>query len=223
MAEHVLAAARYNAEGRIGLRAAPGGYSTPPYERSGVVEELRVAADELHVHRDGAEITHPLTTIAAAANAVNIEPGAPAHVYTPYTSLEPAAPLTVDLRAAEILASWFALGWSVLEELAGTARVNDAPPEITLWPEHFDAAVELGSADVGARGTFGVSPGDHEHLEPYLYVTHWAGVPTDLFWNDAAFAGASLGYGILRASTDPSSAALDFYRRGLAVLSAPRS
>ena len=31
LAEHVLSAARHRATGRIGLRAAPGGFATPPF------------------------------------------------------------------------------------------------------------------------------------------------------------------------------------------------
>ena len=57
-------------------------------------------------------------------------------------------------------------------------------------------------------GTFGASPGDDAHDEPYLYVTHWADVPPDPFWDDDAFAGASLPLSVLvapRTSSRPRS------------------
>jgi hypothetical protein len=221
VAEHVLAAARYQAVGRIGLRAVGGGFGTPPYERDGVTEEILVIGDQLHVRRGEAESTHPLTTVAAAARAVGVEPGAPAHVYEPVTTLDPRAPLTVDLRGAHVLSSWFDLGWSALEELAAEHGDRE-PSELTVWPEHFDAAVELGDEVRGARGTFGASPGDAEHAEPYVYVTHWADVPDDPFWNNTAFGGSSLGYAALATEADPRAAVGAFFRRGLEVLS-PRS
>src|SRR5919204_675772 len=48
---------------------------------------------------------------------------------------------------------------------------------IHLWPEHFDVAIELGEA------TFGVSPGDENHPEPYAYVAPWNPPPPGDFWN----------------------------------------
>lgn len=217
VAEHVLAAARYEAEGRIGLRATPGGFATPIYERASAQEELRVVGCDLRVRQGAAESGHPITTVNAAAAAVGITPGAPADLYPPATSPDFDAPLPFDERSASALASWFALVWSVLTELA-TAHPDDAPSTITLWPEHFDTAVELGREDRGARGTFGGSPGDAEHPEPYLYVTHWADVPEDPYWNESTFAGASLGYSELLAADDAERAASEFYARGLAVL-----
>jgi hypothetical protein len=219
LAEHVLAAARYRAVGRIGLRATPGGYGTPPYERDDVRQELRIVANELHVIGPDDRAMHPLSTVAHAARVVGIEPGAPANVYEPSTSAEHDAPLAVDLGATQVLASWFELAWSVLEELAATAGPDVAPSDVTLWPEHFDAAINLGDEALGTRGTFGASPGDDEHPEPYLYVTHWADVPDDPYWNDSNFAGASLDYSTLQTDADPRAAALDFYCRGLEVLS----
>ena len=38
------------------------------------------------------------------------------------------------------------------------------PSEIHLWPEHFDIAFE------DQEVTYGGSPGDENHDEPYLYV-----------------------------------------------------
>lgn len=208
VAEHVLAALRFRAEGRIGLVVTDGGFGTPDLGDAG---SARVDGVDLVVARDGREQVSPLTTLAAAGAACGIEPGAP-DVYAAETALAPDAPLSIDAVAAERLATWFAFGWARLAALAGTETTP------TLWPEHFDAAVELGDEARGQRGTFGASPGDAEHSAPYLYVTHWAEVPSDPYWNDAAFGGASLPHGELVGSDDPAGRADEFFARGLALL-----
>jgi hypothetical protein len=214
VAEHVLARARYDATGRIGLSVVPGGYGTPPYDRGDVAEALHVVGNDLHITRGDASEAHPLTTVAEAARAAGIEPGAPANVYKPVTPLDPDAPLEVDVGAAHVLSTWFEVGWAALDELRAEASADAEPSTLTLWPEHFDAAVELGSEPLGTRGTFGVSPGDTDHAEPYLYVTHWADVPDDVYWNDTAFPGASLSYATVAAAPNAKGAALDFFRMG---------
>jgi hypothetical protein len=89
---------------------------------------------------------------------------------------------------------------------------------VQLWPEHFDASVDLGDEAAGQRGTFGASPGDDRHPLPYLYVTHWADQPDDPYWNDAGFGGASLGYESLAGAPDPRAAAGAFFGQGRARL-----
>ena len=84
-----------------------------------------------------------------------------------------------------------------------------------LWPGHFDPAIAMGDASADARATFGASPGDADHPEPYLYVGAWGDVDRgDPFWNETAFNGASMGYAELRASDDQLAAALGFFRAG---------
>jgi hypothetical protein len=212
VAEHVLAAARHRATGRIGLRVTPGGCGTPPYEREGATEEVRIAGRDLVARVGDATTTTPLTTVGAAAAVVGIEPGGPSEVYRLATPLDPDAPLLVDDSAARVLAGWFELAWAVLVHLHAEAGRDAAPSEVTLWPEHFDAAVELGDAARGTRGTFGASPGDAEHAEPYLYVTHWSDVPEDPCWNDTAFEGASFSYSQISLARDARDAMIDFYR-----------
>ncbi len=201
VAEHVLAALRYRTERRIGLAATPGGFGTPDL---GTVGTARVDGIELVVTRDGDERRTPLSTLAAAAAACGIEAQAP-EVYTPVTPLVPDAPLAVDATAAATHAAWLAFGWGRLTAIAGDAT------RPTLWPEHFDAAVELGDEARGQRGTFGVSPGDAEHALPYLYVTHWSDVTPDAYWNDTAFPGASITYDELRTAPDPAERADEFF------------
>jgi hypothetical protein len=207
VAEHVLAAYRYGVERRIGLAATSGGFGTPELPDG---SSARVAGTDLVVARGTREDTSPLTTLAAAAAACGIDPGAP-DVYTPMTPLAPDAPLTVDPRAARELAEWLAFGWARLTEL-GTP--------VTLWPEHFDAAVDLGDEADESKGTFGASPGDEAHAEPYLYVTHWSPKPDDPYWNDSSFGGASMPLSALDAAGDPEEAARAFFARGRELVGA---
>jgi hypothetical protein len=220
VAEHVLAPARYHAEGRIGLRVTAGGFGTPPLPSGPTV---RVEGAMLVVDRGDAArttTTTTLTTIAAAAAVLEIEPGAPTDVYTPTTPLSPDDALVIDPGAAVALAAWFALGWAALGSLRADAPPTDAASDPTLWPEHFDAAIDLGDEAFGARGTFGASPGDAAHPEPYLYVTHWTEVPDDPYWNDAAFAGASRSYSEVAAAPDATVTTQSFFARGRATLAA---
>jgi hypothetical protein len=81
----------------------------------------------------------------------------------------------VEEAAAHWLGELFAFGEALLGEL-------DADEPIRLWPEHFDIATVVG------RATYGVSPGDRQHDEPYLYVSSWDGRQV----NGVGFSGAEL-------------------------------
>jgi hypothetical protein len=210
VAEHVLAAYRYRVERRIGLVVTDRGFGTPDLPDGG---SARVARRELVVVQRGVAHTSQLTTLAAAGAACGIEPGAP-DVYPASTPLVLDAPLPIDIDASDRLDAWNVFAWAILAELGGDA----ADP--TLWPEHFDAAVELGDEAQGTRGTFGASPGDDEHATPYLYVTHWSDALGDPYWNDAAFGGSSLTYEALVDTSDPAAAAHDFFATGRALLGA---
>ena len=212
--EHVLAPARRRADGRIGLRSTAGGFGTPFFGRD---EQVRVEGSDVVVVRDGREARAPVTTVNAAARLVGIEPGPPADLYQPATTIEPDAVLAVDPDAARLLSDWYGFSCSVLEEVRVVAGATGTRTQ--LWPEHFDLSIDVGDEAAGTRGTFGASPGDAAHPEPYLYVTHWAEhVPADPFWNDAAFPGASLAYGTLLEVDGQRTTALDFFRTGLAAL-----
>ena len=91
------------------------------------------------------------------------------------------------------LGDWYGFAYSVLEELrAGAGAGARRPARVQLWPEHFDAAVDLGAEAGGRRATFGASPGDGEHPEPYLYVAPWSPPDDGELWNATAFTGAEL-------------------------------
>jgi hypothetical protein len=106
-------------------------------------------------------------------------------------------PLNVDPVAAARLADWYAFG-------AATLEAFDAGPERWLWPEHFDIAIELDGA------TYGFSPGDEHHAEPYAYVAPWIEVEGEL-WQADGFRGAELPYAELLAAPDQGAVALDFF------------
>lgn len=158
VAEHVVAAALHSWNGRIGLRATPGGFGTP------VVDGRQVRIDGLDLVVVGAagERRAPLTTLAAAADHVGVALGAPEGVYAVVTSAAaPDARLTLDAGAATTIADWFALVAAALRTVA-----PEAPAQ--LWPEHFDLATTVAEVNLGG------SPGDDQHDEPYLYVGPWA-------------------------------------------------
>jgi hypothetical protein len=119
-------------------------------------------------------------------------------------------PLDVDPASAEVLARWYEFGREVLDRLRGEANANEAPTEPILWPEHFDVAIEMGNEAASARATYGFSPGDENHPEPYAYVAPWTAQEAGDFWNARGFGGAELGYAELLASEDPGKSALDF-------------
>jgi hypothetical protein len=104
--------------------------------------------------------------------------------------------LAVDPEHTARLAAFFAFSWGVLETLRREAA---EPSEIHLWPEHFDVAFE------DQEVTYGGSPGDEQHAEPYLYVAPWAAPPAAPGWNAVGFNGAEAPW------TD-EAAALAFFR-----------
>jgi hypothetical protein len=223
LAEHVPARARYDANGKIGLRFTRGGVGTPWFRRPTEDAQVRIERTSVVVHRGRVTDAAAITNIAAAAELVGIEAGAPVDVYTPATSFEPDAPLALDARSADFLGAWFGFSTSVLEQLRAEAGPVDHPSRVQLWPEHFDLSVDVGDEAAGGRGTFGASPGDDDHPAPYLYVTHWGDVRDDEYWNEAHFAGARLTVAALADARDQRSTALEFFRRGRELLRASPS
>ena len=220
VAEHVLAPFRFQACGKIGLRFTPGGVGIPFVRTDGAEVQLRVDGSTLVVDGD-VETREELTTMRDAARVAGIPVGARTEVYEPTTPCEPDDSLVIETTAAARLADWFGFGASVLEETRAAA-VDGAATRVQVWPEHFDLSIDLGDEGAGRRGTFGASPGDDAHPLPYLYVTHWAPVPDDPYWNESHFGGARLGYDRLVAADDPRRAALEFLAAGRARLTAPR-
>ncbi len=224
LAFFALAPRRYECEGRLGLVALPGGFGTPWYDQPAGRERVRMRADELVVELgDEARHLRP-TSLHQACEFLDVEyrerwfEG----FHDPPAAHDAHAPLDVDPDAASALATWFAFGTAALEALRSTPGAVD-PSTVQLWPEHFDPAVEVGSESDGTRASYGASPGDDAHDDPYLFVAPWGTPPDDPWFDDPAFGGASLSHGELMASDDPFTTAVAFLRRGHDLLGARRA
>jgi hypothetical protein len=218
LAEHVLCPARHRTNGKIGLRFTRGGFGTPFF---GTDEQVRVEGSTL-VHtafRPARETRTDLTTLGAAAAAVGIAPGAP-DLFVPTTPIDVDRPFDLDAAALAVFGWWFGVAASVLAQLRADPESNPpdaaAPSFVQIWPEHFDAATDLGDAAAGHRANFGASPGDATHPEPYLYVGPWDDAvlaePPDPYWNEPF--GASLPYAALLGPAGARATALAFLRDG---------
>jgi len=201
VAEQVVAPAR-KPENEIALVPTPGGFGTPEFEFEGTRRRVRVDGPELVHEVDGAERRVPLLSLAAAGALV-------ADLLPVGTELSDE-PLDVDPDAALALGRWYAFGAAALSRLLPAAGPEDDPSPARLWPEHFDLAIDLGSEAGGARATYGFSPGDEVHREPYLYVGPWSPRGGEL-WQASGFDGAELGYADLLAAVDQGAAASDFF------------
>ena len=203
VAEHVLAAARYAAAGKIGLVPSPGGFRTPTFGPDG--RFLVVDGTDLVVGNDAGIRRTALTTIRAAAEFAGVTPGAPARVYRPTTPLSLDEPLMIDPEAARLLAQWYQLGAGAMGLLAAE-MAGDEPGAVVLWPEHFDVGMTAASINYGA------SPGDDQIAEPYLYVGPHGGPPL----GDSAFWNAPFGAARTFRQIGTVSEAAAFFRDGRA-------
>jgi hypothetical protein len=189
VAEEIVAPAR-KPENEIALYPTPGGFGTPVFEWDGARRQVRVDGAELV---DG-ERRGALTTLEdARAPVADLVPGTLS-----------SDPLEVDPAAAAVLAEWYAFGVAVL-----TAFSDTTASEVRLWPEHFDLAIEMGEAP--RRATYGFSPGDADHAEPYAYVGPWEAELSGSLWNAKGFRGAELSYVELLGADDPRGTALEFF------------
>jgi hypothetical protein len=202
------ARARHNPR-QLALRATPGGFGTAPYGPAATV--LRVDGDQLLIETPEMRNAEPITSIAAAARLAGIDPDTDQqdrYDVPPHGDLD--ATLPVDPDASRLVGAWFALATDALESLRFEARPEDAASIVRIWPEHFDAAIDLGRD--AQRTTFGASAGDRHHHAPYLYVTRPEPPADDAFWNADWFSGAYIGYDAIASAVDPVAAAAGFYR-----------
>ncbi|MDQ1435461.1 MAG: hypothetical protein QOF59_2277 [Actinomycetota bacterium] len=213
LAEHVIAPARYRADGHISLVATSGGFGTPTF---GDGERVRVDGVELVHERPGTSTRVGITTLSVAAQFVGVPLGAPVEVYTPATPCEPDAPLGLDSEAAGVLAAWIDLGDSILAELRESYATRQ-PTAVALWPEHFDLACQLGDVAAGTRANYGASPGDAVIAQPYLYVGPFE--PRRRTGKLATYSwGSAITYEELAAAGDSKGAGIDFFLEGAALL-----
>lgn len=199
VAEKVLAPARLAATGdEFSLEATPSGFGTPTFPDGGSV---RVETTDLVVESiAGDPVRLPITTLKRAALAAGLEGD----------DLDDIG-LTIDEQSAAALAFAYHFANDVLGELRDLCGDGQDPSPIRLWPEHFDIAFEMGIESEGRRAGYGLSPGDENHDEPYLYVGPWT-APDDLDgWDAVGFTGAELGWEQLSQSAEPRAEALEFF------------
>ena len=208
LAVYVVSPARRRVTGRIGLRAAPGGYATPVF---GDGERVGLDVDRLVVERGGRTESARVSTLgAAAAFALGGPPDVEwAEGFDLPPPGDPDAALPIDPAAGALLGAWYGFAFEVLGALR-EELVADSPSEIQLWPEHFDAAFD--AAQGGGRITFGASPGDVTSDAPYLYVLPPGPVARDEVWNAEGFSGAALPLTAFVGAADQRAAALAFLR-----------
>ncbi len=210
LAMAAIAPARHQSNTKFGLRWVRGGFGTPFY---GDDVQLRVLGSRLLIERAGVVTEHAITTIEDVAALVGAE-------IDTTTATEHDSPaigatdelLTIDNDHAAFIADWWGLGTAALEIVRNDAETVD-PGRAQLWPGHFDIGVEFGTENT--RASFGASPGDHNHPEPYLYVAPWYSdrltIEPNEFWNAEGFTGAERS-GADLGSGDPVAAAVEFYR-----------
>lgn len=202
VAEDLVKVAREHSTGEFSLAQTPGGFGTPPFGDEAETR-IRVEGADLVVSQRGRERRAPITSLAAAAELIGSD------LLPPGVEL-PDQPLDLDEAAAMALAEAYAVGQEALERIRAEAGAGDDPTDPTLWPEHFDLAIEMGPEGAGLRCNYGLSPGDENHRQPYFYVGPWTARPAGPLWNGDGFPGAELSYRELRASADPVGAAVEF-------------
>jgi hypothetical protein len=210
LAEHVISPTRQRANGEITLRWTRGGFGTPFF---GDDVQLRVDGDIFIVQQAGEETLGRLTSLKDAAEYVGYD-------LTRFDVAMADEPLGVDPEAAHWLGDLYGFAFSVLEQLRAEAAPELQGSFVNLWPEQFDVAVELGSEASGVRAAYGVSPGDAQHAEPYVYVAPWTARPEGELWQAEGFRGAELALGELLDAADQREAALTFLRERLEALTA---
>ena len=203
VAERIVSPAR-KPDREISLEATPGGFGTPVFEHDGTPHQVRVDGAELVLRSGDGERRAALTTLAEAGRLVA--------GLLPAGAGDDHAALDVDPAAAAALADWYAFGAAVLGQVVADAAPEDASSPVRLWPEHFDIAIELGAEERGLRANYGLSPGDEEHPEPYVYVGPWTAEVSGELWQARGFRGAELTYAELLTAEDQRTAALDFFR-----------
>jgi hypothetical protein len=173
-----------------------------------VVSAERMPANEIALRYTRGGFGTPFFEQDGAGCQVRVEHGELVRQRNGEEAREPLA--DVDRAAATALGDFYGFACSVLED-ERAEEYDEDPSLVQLWPEHFDIAFELGDEDRGQRATYGASPGDADHAEPYLYVAPWDTSISGEGWNATGFAGAELTYTELLAAPGQRRAALDFF------------
>ena len=207
---HTLARARFDADGRFGLRVTPSGLGTPAFGPDGDV--IRIAGDALirEFRNDGT--ARSATVELAAFAAVDLAKPFSAGTDTPDLG-DVDAPIALDADAAETLTDWLRVGSLALDRVLPTTH---EPSVAQVWPEHFDIGLDVATGH--GRVNLGASPGDNDYPEPYLYVSPWEGSPPGdtTFWN-APF-GAVMSGGDGKSVAEHVRDAVTFFETALGLL-----
>ena len=221
VATHVLARRRATLCGKFGLRATPAGIGTPACGPDH--EIVRISGTRLIRERTGeaartTSLDLTTATLADAAALVEVDLDAPfdaGHDTMPVG--DPTTPVGLDPSGMDVLARWYAFGWTVLDRTLAALGPDAGPTVLQLWPEHLDVGCDV-AASPEIRTNVGASPGDEHSEEPYLYVGPWTDQrPGDASYWNASF-GAVLRYGELQRTADPISDAVTFLVRGAELL-----
>jgi len=169
---HVLGRRRYAVSGHFGLRASPGGISTPAFGPE--PETLRLTPACLV--REVGPVSRGLALAGATLSSLAAFAGADLDAEFSAGGDMPAlgaADELLELDGQELagLFAWFDLGSRVLDEVLAERTASCVSSTIQLWPEHFDVgtALEFGTGD-GGGANLGFSPGDGFCDDPYVYV-----------------------------------------------------
>jgi hypothetical protein len=215
IAAHILARRRFVVSGRFGLRAAPGGITTPTFGDD--PETVRISGVTLVREVGGTTARIPIngSTLRQLAGFVQVDLD---HPFSCGDDTPPLGPLDTPFELAPAIvteiADWFALAWRVLDDVLAALPSPSEVATIQLWPEHFDAATTV---TLPSRGpvNLGFSPGDGFESEPYLYVGPWGterpGDPS--FWN-VPF-GAARRRSQIQDLDDPTESCRRFLTDGL--------
>jgi hypothetical protein len=218
VATHILARARFDADGRFGLRVTSSGIGTPAFSPDGVV--IRIAGDTLIREFQEAGIARSATASLVGRSLRELAEFAEVEL-TPSFSVGSDTPdlgdveasIDLDVEAAADLMAWLHVGSVALDRVLALAT---EPSVAQVWPEHFDIGVDVATKQ--GRVNLGASPGDTDRPEPYLYVSPWEdrhpGDPA--FWNAPFGAVATRGVG--EPSADPVDRAVRFFGTGLRLL-----
>jgi hypothetical protein len=161
LGECLMAGPQRRAGGRFTLRVTPGGFATTG------APALRLDGTDLLI--DESRRLAVTGTFSELADALGVEFGAPPDGYPDGSGASPDDDASLDVGSAHLLQEWFVMADAALRVMA---------PRQTpiLWPEHFDVAILLDDVSYGA------SPGDAFHTNPYAYVSSSDHGDSD-FWN----------------------------------------
>jgi hypothetical protein len=183
LAVHVISPLRVQATGNeIALQVRPEGFGTPDLPDGSWIATR--GPQLVRVDPSGDEQSIAITSLRAAAHFAGLA--------EPAASALSDEPLEIHAGATHRLADVWATGAEALTAFAADPATRDPSP-VLLWPEHFNIAIDAGTETDNTRATYGVSPGDDDHTEPYAYVSPWT-APTETgpstFWNATGFTGA---------------------------------